>query len=61
MTPEDKAERVAAIARTYAHRRRHNVGHTAHTVRRLLEAVSALLGKPVTIADSRAQPDESDA
>jgi hypothetical protein len=51
-----RAETVAEIARTYAYRRQHHVGHTGHTVRRLLQAVSALLGKPVTLADSTAAP-----
>jgi hypothetical protein len=46
-----RAETVAKIARAYAYRRRHHVAHTGHTVHRLLDAVSALLGKPVKIAD----------
>lgn len=43
------AEQVAAIARQYAYRRRHNIEHTGHTVHRLLEAVSALLGERVDL------------
>lgn len=46
-----RAEAVVEIARQYAHRREHRVSHSAHTVRRLLEAVGDLLGKPVTFAD----------
>jgi hypothetical protein len=51
MTPEAKAERVCELVRVYAHRRRHHIDHTGHTVRSLLDAVGALLGKPVTFAD----------
>ena len=55
MTPEDKAERVIEIARAYAYRRRHHISHTGHTVRRLLEAVSKLIERPVAISDVPAQ------
>lgn len=47
----DKAEQVAYLARQYAHRRRHLIPHTGHTVHRLLDAVSALLGQRVSIVD----------
>lgn len=43
------AEQVAAIARQYAYRRRYNIEHTGHTVHRLLEAVSQLLGERVDL------------
>ena len=43
---EEKAERVATIARAYAYRRRRNIAHTAHTVHRLEAAVSELLDRP---------------
>jgi hypothetical protein len=43
---EDKAERVATIARAYAYRRRRNIAYTAHTVHRLEAAVSELLDRP---------------
>jgi hypothetical protein len=56
MTPEAAAERVAEIARVYAYRRKHNIAHTGHTVRRLLLAVGALLGKPVTFAEGSTSP-----
>ncbi len=49
----DRAEAVAEIARVYAFRRQHSVAHTGHTVHRLLDAVSALLGKPVVIAEGK--------
>jgi hypothetical protein len=48
-----RAEAVAEIARQYAHRRQHQVGHTGHTVHRLLDAVSALLDRRVTLADTK--------
>jgi hypothetical protein len=48
MTPEERAERVAEIARVYACRRKHRIPNTRHTVRRLLEAVSDLIGRRVT-------------
>jgi hypothetical protein len=51
-----RAETVAKIARVYAHRRQHHIGHTGHTVHRLLDAVSALLGKPVILADGKPPP-----
>ena len=51
MTPEAAAERVAEIARVYAYRRKHHIAHTGHTVHRLLRAVGALLGKPVTFVE----------
>lgn len=57
LTPEDKAERVAQIAREYAHRRRHHIDHTGHTVHRLLDAVSALLGRRVTVDPLREDVD----
>ncbi len=46
-----RAETVAEIARAYARRRQHHVGHTGHTVHRLLEAVGDLIGKPVSDAE----------
>jgi hypothetical protein len=42
---EEKAERVATIARAYAYRRRRNIAHTAHTLHRLEAAVSDLLDR----------------
>jgi hypothetical protein len=51
MTPEARAERLIQIARAYAHRNRRGIPHTCHTVRRLLEAVSALLGRRVGFLD----------
>ncbi len=48
MTPEAKAKRVAEIARVYAFRQRHHIAHTGHTVHRLLDAVSDLIGRHVT-------------
>jgi hypothetical protein len=45
----ERAEQVAEIAKTYAYRRSHNIDHTGHTVHRLLDAVSALLGQRVII------------
>jgi hypothetical protein len=53
MDPISKAEKVATIAREYAHRRRHHIDHTGHTVHRLLDAVSALLGQRVTLEPKR--------
>jgi hypothetical protein len=43
---DEKADRVATIARAYAYRRRRNIAHTAHTVHRLEAAVSDLLDRP---------------
>ena len=51
MSPEARAAVVAEIAEHYAHRQRYGVAHTGHTVNRLLAAVSALIGKPVVLAD----------
>lgn len=51
-TPEVKADKVAEIARQFAYRRRYQIPHTGHTVRRLLEAVSDLLGQPVVLQSS---------
>lgn len=56
MKPEDYAKRVAEIAHVYAYRRRHHIPHTGHTVHRLLDAVSALLGQKVTLDDSQRVP-----
>lgn len=44
-----RAQRVAEIATAYAYRRAHHIAHTGHTVQRLLDAVSALLGERVVI------------
>jgi len=49
MNPEEKAEVVAKIAKEVGYRKRHQIGHTGHTVRRLLEAVSDLLGAEVQV------------
>lgn len=51
-TPEERAEKVAEIARVYAYRHRRHIAHTGHTVHRLLAAVSELLGRPVVIQSS---------
>lgn len=56
MKPEDYAKKVADIAHVYAYRRRHHIAHTGHTVHRLLDAVSALLGQKVTLDDSQRIP-----
>ena len=60
MTPEAKAQRVAEIAHALARRQRYHVSHSGHTVRRLLLAVGALLGKPVTFADRQMIRGEDD-
>lgn len=53
-----RADKVCKLARVYAHRQEHHINHTGHTVRRLLEAVSALLGRRVTIVpNERARPE----
>ena len=56
-----RAETVAEIARIYAHRQQHHIDHTGHTLHRLLDAVSALIGRRVTLADRLAQRDDSEA
>lgn len=56
MDPKSNAEKVATIAREYAHRRRHHIDHTGHTVHRLLDAVSALLGRKVIIHEADRVP-----
>lgn len=45
------AESVAKIAHEYARRERNGVAHTGHTVNRLLEAVSKLIGQQVSVVD----------
>lgn len=45
------AESVAKIAHEYARRERNGVAHTGHTVNRLLEAVSKLIGHRVSVVD----------
>lgn len=60
MTPEAKAEKIAAIAHALARRQRCHVSHSGHTVRRVLLAVGALLGKPVTFADGQMIRGEDD-
>lgn len=50
---DDYAKQVAEIAKTYAYRRSNHIPHTGHTVHRLLEAVSKLIGKPVVIQEDR--------
>jgi len=52
VTPEAKADLVATIARTFAYRQRHHIEHTGHTARRLMEAVSDLLGKRVQVIEA---------
>lgn len=49
MTHQERAERVAEIALAYGYRQQHHIAHTGHTVRRLLEAVSDLIGRRVTV------------
>lgn len=56
----DHADRVATIARQYAERRRYHIPHTGHTVHRLLDAVSALLGQRVTLEAHRVQAAATD-
>ena len=48
MTLDEKAERVAAIARQYAFRERNGIAHSGHTVTRLLQAVGELIGHRIT-------------
>jgi hypothetical protein len=52
MTPEAKAERVAEIARLLAYRQRNRIAHSGHTVHRLLDAISSLLGRRVTVGEA---------
>lgn len=47
MNSEQKAEQIAEIARAYAYRMKHGISHSGHTKRRLLQAVSELLGQRV--------------
>lgn len=56
MDPAAQAEKVAEIARHYAYRRRHHIDHTGHTVHRLLDALSTLLGTRVTLESHRVPP-----
>lgn len=56
MKPE---ERLAEIARHYAYRRRHHIAHTGHTVHRLLDAVSTLLGQRVAIVETQSSSSTS--
>jgi hypothetical protein len=51
-----RAAKVAEIAGQYAYRRARHIDHTAHTVRRLLLAVSALLERKVTFSDGTTPP-----
>jgi hypothetical protein len=57
MTPEELCE----IARALAYRQRYRIPHSGHTVRRLLLAVGALVGQPVTFADGSTPPEYSAA
>lgn len=56
LDPDKAAALVAEIAAHLAYRQRHNIAHSGHTVRRLLLAVGALVGKPVTFADGTTPP-----
>jgi hypothetical protein len=56
-TPDIKADKVAEIAKQFAYRRRNQIPHTGHTVHRLFDALSDLLGKPVGFIDpTKAMP-----
>jgi hypothetical protein len=56
MNPEANAQRVAEIAHALAYRQRHQIAHSSHTVRRLLLAVSVLVGRRVTFEDGSTPP-----
>lgn len=49
MNAQEKAEKVAEIARAYGYRMRHGISHSEHTRNRLLDAVSELLGYRVVV------------